>query len=204
MLTFYYLKESKEVKPLVSFFLLPPPPPPPALISKEQAFSLAILTFAKTRFCGHINLTGRCFYSKVFPNGFRSNFYSSSFFHFNQHRHQIQCAQNSLSRNIMIITIRAMCQKRNELTNSPHKFYIAALNFQNLLTVLVQSIRAKIQDSPHFNHLLQIQAQKLDQLIGLQITSDSSPESHKNVVVPWPRETCFHYRYYISLYCHSQ
>ena len=97
-----------------------------------------------------------------------------------------------------------MCQKRNELTNSPHKFYIAALNFQNLLTVLVQSIRAKIQDSPHFNHLLQIQAQKLDQLIGLQITSDSSPESHKNVVVPWPRETCFHYRYYISLYCHSQ
>lgn len=114
MLTFYYLKERKEVKSLVSFFL--PPPPPPALISKEQAFSLAILTFAKTRFCGHINLTGRCFYSKVFPNGFRSNFYSSSFFHFNQNRHQIQCDQNSLSRNIMIITIRAMCQKRNELT----------------------------------------------------------------------------------------
>ena len=52
--------------------------------------------------------------------------------------------------------------------------------------------------------MLQIQAQKLDQLISLQITSDSSPESHKNVVVPWPRETSFHYRYYISLYCHSQ
>ena len=50
--------------------------------------------------------------------------------------------------------------------------------------VLVQSIRAKIQDanSKLFKHLHQIKAQKLDQLIGPQITSDSSPENLKTVV----------------------
>ena len=48
----------------------------------------------------------------------------------------------------------------------------------------MQSIRAKIQDanSELFNHLHQINAQKLDQLIGPQIISDSSPENFKTVV----------------------
>ena len=49
--------------------------------------------------------------------------------------------------------------------------------------VLFQSICAKTQDasSKPFNHLHQIKAQKLDQLIGPQNTSDSSPESLKTV-----------------------
>ena len=48
----------------------------------------------------------------------------------------------------------------------------------------MQSIRAKIQDanSELFNHLHQINAQKLGQLIGPQIISDSSPENFETVV----------------------
>ena len=48
----------------------------------------------------------------------------------------------------------------------------------------MQSIRAKIQDanSELFNHLHQINAQKLGQLIGPQIIGDSSPENFKTVV----------------------
>ena len=99
-----------EIKEIVSY-LFPFPP-----ISKDLAFRLAVLIFAKTRFCSHIHFIGRCLHSKVIPKGFRSNFHTSSFSHSNQYRHQIQCAQNSFSRNIMRITIRAMCQKRNKLT----------------------------------------------------------------------------------------
>ena len=42
-------------------------------------------------------------------------------------------------------------------------------------------LRAKIQDanSKFFNYMHQIKAQKLDQLIGPQIASDSSPENLK-------------------------
>ena len=75
-----------------------------------------------------------------------------------------------------------MCQKRNKLTEQ-------ILHCRSELSkicpaVLVQSIRAKIQDanSKLFKHLHQIKAQKLDQLIGPQITSDSSPENLKTVV----------------------
>ena len=50
--------------------------------------------------------------------------------------------------------------------------------------VLLQSICAKTQDasSKPFNHLHQIKAQKLDQLIGPQNTSDSSPEILKTAI----------------------
>ena len=85
-------------------------------ISKGLAFRLAILIFAKTRFCSHIHfIIGHCLHSKVIPEGFRSKFPAFSFSHSNQYCHQIPCAQNSFSRNIMRITIRVMCQKRNEL-----------------------------------------------------------------------------------------
>ena len=80
---------------------------------------------------------------------------------------------------IMKITIRAMCQKRNYLMEQ-------ILHCRSELSkicpaVLVQSIRAKIQEtnSKLFNHLNQIKAQKLDQLIGPQIASHSSPETSK-------------------------
>ena len=85
-------------------------------ISKGLAFRLAILIFAKTRFCSHIHfIIGRCLHSKVIPEGFRSKFPAFSLSHSNQYCHQIPCAQNSFSRNIMRITIRVICQKRNEL-----------------------------------------------------------------------------------------
>ena len=151
-------------------------------ISKELAFSWAVDVYAKTRFWSHIHFIGRCLHSKVIPKGFRSNFHAFSFSHSNQYRHQIQCAQNSFSRNIMRITIRAMCQKRNKLTEQ-------ILHCRSELSkicpaVLVQSIRAKIQDanSKLFKHLHQIKAQKLDQLIGPQVTNDSSPQNLKTVV----------------------
>ena len=68
--------------------------------------------------------------SKVIPKGFRSNFHASTFSQSNQYLHQIRCAQNSFSRNIMRITIRAMCQKLNVLdkTNS----LVPLRTFQNL------------------------------------------------------------------------
>ena len=47
----------------------------------------------------------------VIPKGFRSNFHFRS----NQYLRQIQCAQNSFSRNITRITIRAVCQKCDDL-----------------------------------------------------------------------------------------
>ena len=56
--------------------------------------------------------------------------------------------------------------------------------FQNLLSCFSTIHSAKIQDpnSELFNHLHQINAQKLGQLIGPQIISDSSPENFKTVV----------------------
>ena len=76
-----------------------------------------------------------------------------------------------------------MCQKRNKLSEQ-------ILHFRSELSkicpaVLVQSIRAKIQDanSKLFKHLHQIKAQKLDQLIGPQVTNDSSPQNLKTVVI---------------------
>ena len=91
-------------------YLFPFPP-----ISKNLSFRLAILIFAKTRFCSHIKFIGRCLHSKVIPKGFRSNFHASSFSHSNQYLRQIQCAQNSFSLKIMRITIIAMYQKRDGL-----------------------------------------------------------------------------------------
>ena len=74
----------------------------------------------------------------------------------------------------MRITIRAMCQKRDDLDKQ-------ILHYRSELSkicsaILVQSIRAKIQEvnSRLFNHLHQIKAQKLQQLIDPQITSDLS------------------------------
>ena len=146
-------------------------------ISKYLAFRIATLTFAKTRFCSHINFIDRCLHSKVIPKGFRSNFDASSFT--NEYHHQIQCAQNSFSRNNLRITIRAMCQKRNYLTEQ-------ILHCRSELSkicpaALVQSIRTKIQETNWklLSHLNQIKAQKRDQLIGPQIASHSSPETSK-------------------------
>ena len=75
-----------------------------------------------------------------------------------------------------------MSQKRNEL--SEQILHCCSELSKICPAVLVQSIRAKIQDanSKLFKHLHQIKAQKLDQLIGPQITSDSSPENLKTVV----------------------
>ena len=126
-----------------------------------------------------MNLIGRCIHSKVIPKGFRSNFHASSLSHWYQYLRQIQYAQNSLSRNIMRITIRAMYQKRDDLDKQ-------ILHYRSELSkacmacpaILVQSIRAKIQEvnSKLFNHLHQIKAQKLQQLIGPQI---------KKALTPW-------------------
>ena len=57
----------------------------------------------------------------------------------------ISCAQNSFSRNIMRITIRAMCQKRSELNEQI--LYCRSELSKICSVVLVPSIRAKIQDA---------------------------------------------------------
>ena len=114
--------------------------------------------------------------------GFRSNFHASSLSHCNQYLRQIQCAQNSFSRNIMRITIRAMCQKGDDLNKQ-------ILQCRSELSkicpaILVRSIQTKIQEvnSKLFNHLHQIKAQKFEQLTGPPITCDSSLESLNTVV----------------------
>ena len=83
----------------------------------------------------------------------------------NQYLHQIQCAQNSSSRKIMRITIRAMCQKCDNLDKQ-------ILQCRSELSkicpaILILSIRTKIQEvnSKLFTHLHQIKAHKLEQLI---------------------------------------
>ena len=75
-----------------------------------------------------------------------------------------------------------MCQKRSELNEQI--LYCRSELSKICSVVLVQSIRAKIQDVNFelFNHLHQIKAQKLSQLIDPQIISDSSPENFKTVV----------------------
>ena len=123
-------------------------------LSSNLAFRLATLIFAKTRFCSHINFIGRCLNSKVIPKGFRSNFHASTFSHSNQYLHQIRCAQNSFSRHIMRIKIRAMCQKRNVLDKQILQCRSALSKICPV--VLLQSIRAKIRElnSGLFDHLL--------------------------------------------------
>ena len=82
----------------------------------------------------------------------------------------------------MRITIRAMCQKRDDLDKQ-------ILQCRSELSkicpaILVQSIRTKIQEvnSKLFNHLHQIKAHKLEQLTGPSNTRDSSIESLSTVV----------------------
>ena len=106
--------------------------------------------------------------------GFRSNFHASSPSHSNQYLRQIQCAQNSFSRKIMRITIRAMCQKRDGLDK--HILQCRSEMSKICPAILVQSIRTKIQEvnSKLFNHLHQIKAHKLEQLTGHSNTRDSS------------------------------
>ena len=144
-------KLTKELRQEIVSYLFPFPP-----CTTNLAFRLATLIFAKTRFCSHINFIGRCLQSKVIPKSFRSNFHASSFSRSNQYLYQIQCAQNSFSRNIMRITIRAMCLKRDDLDKQ-------ILQCRSELSkicpvVLVNSIRAKIQElnATLFNHLNQI------------------------------------------------
>ena len=170
-------KLTKELRQEIVSYLIPFP-----LISEHLAFRLAILIFAKTRFCRHINFIGRCLHSKVIPKGFRSNFHASSLSHSNQYLRQIQCAQNSFSRNTMRITIRAMCQKLDDLDKQI--LHYRSDPSKTCPAILVQSIRSKIQEvnSKLFNHLHQIKAQKLQQLIGPQITSYSSIKNLNTVV----------------------
>ena len=144
---------------------------------------LATLIFAKTRFCSHINFIGRCLQSKVFPKGFRSNFHASSFpRRSNQYLYQIQCAQNSFSRNIMRITIRAMCRKRDDLDKQ-------ILQCRSELSkicpvVLLNSIRAKIQElnATLYDNLHQIKTLRLEHLFGPKISSHATFDS-QNIVV---------------------
>ena len=83
----------------------------------------------------------------------------------------------------MRITIRAMCNKRDDLD----KQFLHRRNELSKIcpSVLVHPIRTKIQElnSKLFNHLCQIKTQKLQQLLGPPATSDPSFENNKITVV---------------------
>ena len=86
------------------------------------------------------------------------------------------------NRSFWSLICRAMCQKRDDLDKQ-------ILHYRSELckacpAILVQSIRAKIQEvnSKLFNHLQQIKDQKLQQLIGPQITCDLTLQSRNTVV----------------------
>ena len=162
-------KLTKELRQEIVSYLFPFPP-----CTTNLAFRLATYIFAKTRFCSHINFIGRCLQSKVFPKGFRSNFHAPSFSRSNQYLYQIQCAQNYFSRNIMRITIRAMCQKRDDLDKQilQCRFELSKI----CPVVLLNSIRVKIQElnATLFNHLHQIKTLKLEHLIGPKTSSHAN------------------------------
>ena len=147
----------------------------------------ATLIFTKTRFCSHINFIGRCLQSKVFPKGFRSNFHASSFSRSNQYLYQIQCAQNSFSRNIMRITIRAMCLKRDVLDKQILQCRSELSKICPVNVVLLNSIRARIQElnATLYDHLHQIKTLKLEHLIRPKISSHATFDS-QNIVVTIP------------------
>ena len=128
---------TKELRQEIVSYLIPFP-----TISSSLAFRLATLIFAKTRFCSHINFIGRCLQSKVIPKGFRSNFHASEFSHSGQkYLSEILCAQNAFPRRVMRITIRAMCQKRDDLDQ--RIIECRSQLHQNCPAVLVESIRDK-------------------------------------------------------------
>ena len=148
---------TKELRQEIVSYLIPFPP-----TSNSLGFRLATLIFTKTRFCSHINFIGRCLESKVIPKGFRANFHASTFSPSNkQYLHEIQYAENFFSRNIMRITIKAMCNKRDDLDK---QIFQCRNELSKICpSVLVHSIRAKIQElnSKRFSHLCQIKIQKL-------------------------------------------
>jgi len=82
----------------------------------------------------------------------------------------------------MRITVKAMCQKRDNL-GKQILHYCSELS-KVCPAILVQSISTKTQgvNSKLFNHLHQIKDQKLQQLIGPQITCDVSVESRNTMV----------------------
>ena len=147
------------------------------LLGVTFALHLATLIFSKTRLC-----SGPFLECKDIPKGFRSNFHPSTFtYSCRLYHRQIECAQNSFSRNIMRITIRSTCQKRNDFDKQ-------ILNCRSELsktcpTILVKSIRTKIHEliSKLFQHLQQIKTHKLEQLIRPPATYDLSLESEKAV-----------------------
>ena len=75
------------------------------------------------------------------------------------------CAQNAFSRRVMRITIRAMCQKRDDLDQRIIEY--RSQLYQNYPAVLVQSIRDKTQqvNSKLFQFLHQIKTQKFTNLV---------------------------------------
>ena len=82
----------------------------------------------------------------------------------------------------MRITIRATCQKRNVLDK---QILQCSSELSKICpAVLLQSIRAKIRElnSGLFDHLHQTKTLKLQQLIGPQITDDTTLHSHNTVV----------------------
>ena len=82
----------------------------------------------------------------------------------------------------MRISIRAMCQKRDDIDKQIPQCRSELSKI--CPAILVQSIFTKIQqvNSKHFNHLHQIEAHKLKQFTGPPNTCDSSIESFSTVV----------------------
>ena len=81
---------------------------------------------------------------------------------------------------IMRITIRAMCQNHNELNVKILHCRFELSKMCPAFCLFVPKFRMPFLNL--FNHFHQIKAQKLDQLIGPQNTSDSSPESLKTAI----------------------
>ena len=131
-------KLTKELRQEIVSYLFSFPP-----ITNNLAFRLAILIFAKTRFCSHINFIGRCLHSQVIRRVFALIFMHLFLILINIVA-KFSVLKILFSRNITRITIRAMCQKRDDLDKQ-------ILHYRSELckdcpAILVQSIRAKIQE----------------------------------------------------------
>ena len=146
--------------------------------SKDLAFRLATLIFAKTRFCIHIHFIGRCLHSKVIPKGFRSNFHACSFSHSNQYWRQIQCALNSF--HIILWESKSeLCTKNvTNATNSNSSLPLwssymctwldISSYLDKIMAPIVKTLLSYIKDSRHVLEIFVI-------LISLAKTNSFSP-----------------------------
>ena len=133
---------TKELRQEIVSYLYPLPS-----ISSNLAFRLAIHTFTKTRFSGHINFISRCLQHIVIRKGFRSNFHASIFSNVSILKPKIPSRNSAYPGHVFTQHYEKYNQSHVLKTHKPNKQII---EFRSQLStvcpsVLLGSIHTKIQ-----------------------------------------------------------